>query len=47
MPRDKWYVGGCAARLSIVASVGIRLDKGLAIGRQRGGKEQRGSGSSP
>jgi hypothetical protein len=44
MPRDRWYVGGyAAARLLIVTSAGIRLDEGALVGRQRGGREQRGS----
>jgi hypothetical protein len=42
---DSWYVRGCAARLSIVAGAGIRLDEGLVVGRWMGGKEQRGSNS--
>jgi hypothetical protein len=42
MPRGRWSVGGCAAGLSIVTSAGIGPDKGAAVGRQKGGKEQRG-----
>jgi len=47
MPRDRWYVGGCSARLSIVAGAGIRPDEGALAGRRRGmeGREQRGSDS--
>jgi hypothetical protein len=40
MPRDRWYVSGCAARLSIVAGAGIGPDEGPLVGRQMGGREQ-------
>jgi len=34
IPRNKWYVGGCAARLSIAVGAGIGLDEGAAVGRR-------------
>jgi hypothetical protein len=37
---DSWYVSGCAARLSIVASAGIRLDEGLVVGGGGQGAER-------
>jgi hypothetical protein len=39
MPRDRWYVGGCAARLSIVAGAGIGPNEGAAVERQRASRE--------
>jgi hypothetical protein len=43
MLHNKWHVSSCVVRLLIVASAGIRLNKRALVGRQKEGKEQRGS----